>query len=201
MKRFRHHANPFCNAPDVKKFDSQAIFGNQNPLILEIGFGLGRFFVAHAQKFTKKNFIGLEIRTAFVELVNAQIKKLGLKNALAIHANANFSLINLFGKNSISEVYILFPDPWVKRKHLKRRLVQADLIKDLYKVCRRGAKIQIKTDEEFMHTDIKNKFATTKARGKKLFKKTRKSKLPHVTTREKKYIKRGKKIWQLTYQK
>lgn len=196
MKRFRHHANPFCNAPAVKRFDKKATFGNNNPLILEIGFGLGRFFVAHAQKFPKKNFVGLEIRTAFVELVNQQIKKLGIKNAHAIHANANFSLTNLFGKNSISEVYILFPDPWIKRKHVKRRLVQVKFIKDLYKICRRGTKIHIKTDEEFMYKDIKDKFTATK-----LFKKVRNIKLPFITTREKKYTKRSKKIWQLTYKK
>ncbi|MBU0687214.1 MAG: tRNA (guanosine(46)-N7)-methyltransferase TrmB [Candidatus Margulisbacteria bacterium] len=196
MGRFRHLANPFQNAPEVKEQDFKAIFGNDHPLVLEIGIGFGRFFIAMAQKFPNNNFIGIEIRNPFVKIINEKIEKLGLKNALAIHANANFSLTKIINKKSIAEVYILFPDPWIKRKHLKRRLVHLPFIKDLYKVCRRGTKVHIKTDEDFMHADISAKFKSAK-----LFKKIRNPKLPFITTREKKYLGKGKKIWQLTYQK
>jgi tRNA (guanine-N7-)-methyltransferase len=206
MRRFRHLANPLHNIPDVRPLKPAQVFAKQQPLVLEIGFGFGKFFLGLAQKYPKKNFLGLEIRRPFVELIQKKLADLGLKNAHVIYANANFGLTKILKKASVEEVFILFPDPWIKRKHIKRRLINQSFLEDLREICANGAKIHIKTDEKFLYDDIAEKFTGARAqRGKpgcrqaKLFKKVRNSKLPFLTNREEKYLKRGKKIWQLTY--
>jgi tRNA (guanine-N7-)-methyltransferase len=202
MRRFRHLANPFHNIPEVKPLRPAAVFAQTQPLILEIGFGFGKFFLEIAQKYPTKNFVGLETRRPFVELIQQKLTGLCLKNAHVIHANANFGLTKIFKKNSISEVFILFPDPWIKRKHIKRRLVNLLFLKDLWKICAKKAKIHIKTDEKFLYDDIRQHFsAACRPSGKPLFKKMRNPKLAGLTNREEKYIKRGKSIYQLTYHK
>ncbi|MFA5875721.1 MAG: tRNA (guanosine(46)-N7)-methyltransferase TrmB [Candidatus Margulisiibacteriota bacterium] len=186
-------ANPLHNIPEVSPLRTAEVFAQKQPLVLEIGFGFGKFFLEMAQKYPEKNFIGLETRRPFVELIRQKLIALGLKNAHVIHANANFGLAKIFKKASVAEIFILFPDPWIKRKHIKRRLINQPFLKDLHKVCARGAKIHIKTDEKFLYDDIRQHFITAK-----LFKKARNTKLPFLTNREEKYLKRGKKIWQLT---
>ncbi len=193
MKRLRNLVNPFNINPEVK-IDLKQVFAREQPLVLDIGFGKGDFLIQMAEKFPKKNSIGLEIRFQFVDRVNKIIEEKGLKNCLAVLANANFRLKEMFLPDSISEIYILFPDPWMKKRHHKRRVVSDQLIKDMHYICQNKAEVHIKTDEKFMFDDICEKFAAAQ-----LFKKTRDLELPCLTNREEKYIKWCKPIYQATY--
>lgn len=195
MKRLRNLVNPFNINPEVK-IDFRQVFAKEQPLVLDIGFGKGDFLVWMAEKFLKKNFVGLEIRFQFVDRVNKIIAEKGLKNCLAVLANANFRLKELFLPGSISEIYILFPDPWMKKRHHKRRVVSDQFIKDMHYICENKAKIHIKTDEKFMFNDICEKFAAAQ-----LFKKIPNPELPCLTNREEKYLRWCKPIYQLAYRK
>lgn len=128
----------------------QEEFGNQNPIVLELGCGKGEYTVGLAQKFPNKNFIGIDIK-------GARFWK-GAKEALANNlVNVRFlrtqiDLIDLlFAEDEVAEIWITFPDPQIKFKRTKHRLTNP-LFLDKYKtVLKNNGEIHLKTDSEFMH--------------------------------------------------
>lgn len=101
------------------------------PLHLDIGCARGRFILEMAQQFSDRNFLGIEIREPLVREANEIRDKLGLKNLHYLFANINTSLQTLLDSlppEKLAWVTIQFPDPWFKKKHQKRRVVQPELI-------------------------------------------------------------------------
>jgi tRNA (guanine-N7-)-methyltransferase len=149
-------------------------FANKNPLILEIGTGLGNFFSKQVQENSEKNYLGMEIRykrlyqTAEKCLWNKATYSqnnitpsperggLGRGNWTDSELNKdNFVLLKeywekiweIFWEWELSECYIFFPDPWAKKKsQLKNRLLQRQFLNDLFSVMWDDAKVVIKTD-------------------------------------------------------
>jgi len=124
----------------------QDIFQNANPVYIEIGSGKGEFISEYALKHPQWNFIGFELKQKRVDII---LRKLDV----AAHSNvrlATFMIDNKIEKmipaKSITGVFIQHPDPWPKRKHFKRRLVQADLLDALSVIIKPGGFIQVSTD-------------------------------------------------------
>ena len=115
------------------------IFNNTNPVIMEIGFGMGHATVEIAKNNPEINYIGSEVHVPGVGRLLSEIKKNNLNNLYIINHDAIEILENMIPENSLNGFHIFFPDPWPKKKHHKRRLLtrpRTDLIAS--KLCENG---------------------------------------------------------------
>ena len=135
---------PESNQP----WDFADIFANTNPVIVEIGFGMGASLLEMAQNSPETNFIGIEVHLAGQGSLAADLDENQVTNVRI----ANFDAITAFKQNiadeSLSAVQIFFPDPWPKKKHHKRRLIQADFVKLVASKIRGGGILHCATDWE-----------------------------------------------------
>ncbi|HEY9848054.1 MAG TPA: tRNA (guanosine(46)-N7)-methyltransferase TrmB [Leptolyngbyaceae cyanobacterium] len=135
--RVRQHVNPLSNKYQVTTSppDWNQIYADlTQPLFLDIGCARGNFILQMAQLQPNWNFLGLEIREPLVEEANKQRDKLALKNLHYLFGNANNSLGHLLSSlpaGILQRVAIQFPDPWFKKRHHKRRVVQSGMVNDL----------------------------------------------------------------------
>jgi tRNA (guanine-N7-)-methyltransferase len=120
-------------------------FGNDHPIILELGCGKGEYTVALARKYPEKNFIGIDIKGARLWRGCKTVAEENLKNVAFIRSHAN-NLPNLFAPGEVSEIWITFPDP--QPKHEKKRLTSPGIIERYRKVLVPGGVVHLKTDDE-----------------------------------------------------
>ena len=106
------------NFPEINK-----IFGNDNPLIIEIGFGMGKATAAIAYNNRKANYLGIEVHKPGIGRLLGEIDRLGLENIRIVEGDAVDVLSRRIKDNSVSAFHIFFPDPWPKKRHHKRRLI------------------------------------------------------------------------------
>ena len=127
-----------------------SFFENQNPIVLELGCGKGEYTVSLAKKNPTKNFIGIDIKGArFWRGAKSSLEE-GLKNVAFLRTQ--IELIDLcFSENEISEIWITFPDPQIKYKRTKHRLVIQDFLKKYQRVLNIDGIMHLKTDSEFLH--------------------------------------------------
>lgn len=126
--------------------DFSSIFNNHNPLDLEIGCGRPHFFFDRALNFNDRNIIGIEYKYEFMKNAQKRIVRETINNALALHGNA-WSLVPLLFKNSsLSNVFINFPDPWWKKKHKKRLILNEDFLYFLKSKMNNQSCIILQTD-------------------------------------------------------
>ncbi|MGD9152548.1 MAG: tRNA (guanosine(46)-N7)-methyltransferase TrmB [Gammaproteobacteria bacterium] len=145
-------------ALDDGKLDFQQIFGRAAETILEIGFGMGDTLVAMAEQNPQKNFIGIEVFRPGIGSILQQIHAKQLKNIRIIHYDAVEVLQNYIADNSLAGVQIFFPDPWPKRRHHKRRLIQVEFIKLIQQKLKSQGFLHIATDWEDYAKHVKKIF-------------------------------------------
>lgn len=114
----------WCIPFENKKLNFVDIFGNTNPIIIEIGFGMGDVTAKLAEENPNINYIGIEVHKPGVGKLLSEIKKRDLKNLYIIEHDALEVLEQMIGDNSVNGFHIFFPDPWPKKRHHKRRLLQ-----------------------------------------------------------------------------
>ena len=114
----------WCIPFEHKKINFVEIFGNTNPIIVEIGFGMGDATAQIAASNPDINYLGIEVHRPGVGKLLGEIKRRDLKNLYIIEHDALEVLEYMIGDNSINGFHIFFPDPWPKKRHHKRRLVQ-----------------------------------------------------------------------------
>lgn len=119
------------NVPTLLPFniDWEKFFNNDHPVDLEIGCGRTHFFFDRVGSFPDRNIVGIEWKYEFMERAKKRIVRDNIKNAAAFHGNAWLLTPLLFKRNSISQVFVNFPDPWWKMRH-KKRLVLNDVFLD-----------------------------------------------------------------------
>ena len=125
-----------------------ALFGNAAPITLEIGFGDGDNLLTQAKAHPDRNFIGLEVHRPGVGRLLAGAAEAGLSNLRVADLDAAELLREVISAQSISATYVLFPDPWHKARHHKRRLVQAGFLDALARVTTDGGLLRLATDWE-----------------------------------------------------
>jgi tRNA (guanine-N7-)-methyltransferase len=108
--------------------DLDAAFGRAAPKILEIGFGMGETTAKIACAEPQHDFVGVEVHTPGVGALLLKIEELGLSNLRVIQHDAHEVLEKMIAPASLAGVHIFFPDPWHKKRHHKRRLVQPPLV-------------------------------------------------------------------------
>lgn len=121
----------FILDPTGSPIDPQAIFGRTAPLVLEIGFGNGESLLEMAAMNPERDFIGVEVHRPGLGHLLMGIERLGLKNLRAVGDDAVPFIEQRLIPGSLNQVLLYFPDPWHKKRHHKRRIVQtefADLI-------------------------------------------------------------------------
>jgi len=105
-----------------------SIFGNHNPVVLEIGFGMGASLVEMAKSAPEKNFVGIEVHTPGVGACLSAAKEESLSNLRVICHDAVEVFEHMIPNGSVSMLQLFFPDPWHKKRHHKRRIVQLEFV-------------------------------------------------------------------------
>lgn len=124
------------------------VFDNVNPVTIEIGFGMGAATAIIAQNNPEKNYLGLEVHRPGVGRLLNEIESKNLNNLYIIEHDAIEVLEKMIPDESVSAFHIFFPDPWPKKKHHKRRLVQRPRTEILAKKLAPGGYIYMATDWE-----------------------------------------------------
>ena len=163
--RVRQHVNPLSskyqqsvNLPNFSNIYSDL----QKPLHLDIGCGRGRFLWQMAQVEPEWNFLGLEIREPLVIEANSWRDERGLTNLHYLFCNANISLEQILAslpERVLQRVSILFPDPWFKNRHQRRRVVQPKLVENLANYLTVGGKIFLHSDVEEVAREMSERFS------------------------------------------
>ena len=127
--------------------DLNALFGSDASLkVLEIGFGMGDSTAKIAQTQPERDFLGVEVHAPGVGSLLKQIGELELKNLRIVQHDAVEVLKHMIPDASLDGVHIFFPDPWHKKRHHKRRLIQAEFVKLLCSKLKAGAYLHVATD-------------------------------------------------------
>jgi tRNA (guanine-N7-)-methyltransferase len=118
------------------------------PLELEIGSGKGAFIVQQAKLTPQVNYIGIEWAKAYWRHTADRCRRHALTNVRMLRGEAGSFVRNYAPDQIFRQVHIYFPDPWPKKRHHKRRLLQAPFYRDLYRVIKPGGTIRIATDHQ-----------------------------------------------------
>ena len=128
--------------------DTEQLFGRSAPLVVEIGFGNGDNLLALARREPERNFLGIEVHRAGVGHLMHQAAEADLRNLRVACHDAVEVLSQQLAPGSVDEVLILFPDPWHKTRHHKRRLIQPEFVDLLASRLRPGGLLNLATDWE-----------------------------------------------------
>jgi len=135
---------PFRNAP----LDLDNLFGRRAPKILEIGFGMGETTATIAHAHPENDYLGIEVHTPGVGALLKRIAELGLANVRIVQHDAVEVLEQMIAPGTLDGAHVFFPDPWPKKRHHKRRLIQAPLVALLASRMKPGATLHLATDWE-----------------------------------------------------
>jgi len=164
----RQHVNPLSrNFFEIERIPSLIeIFDDSKlPLHLDIGCAAGEFLFDLALANTKWNYLGIEIRERLVKTAKLKVLEREIKNLYFVFGNANNIMNDFHSKflnSNLKSISFNFPDPWFKKRHHKRRVVQPELINILSNYMQKGSLIFVKTDVkdlfDYMNYTISNNF-------------------------------------------
>jgi tRNA (guanine-N7-)-methyltransferase len=137
-----------ANHPTKGKW-RELYFKNNNPLVVEIGCGKGEYSVKLAQKFTDKNFLGVDIKGARLLVGAKYAKENNLSNVVFLRTMIEF-LGFFFENNEIDEIWITFPDPQEKKRRAKKRLTSSHYLNLYKKFLKPNGIIHLKTDNDIL---------------------------------------------------
>ena len=135
---------PYAAAP----MDWPGVFGRQAPRILEIGFGMGGATAEIARGHPENDYLGVEVHTPGVGALLKRIGELDLANLRIVQHDAVEVLQHMLAESSLDGIHIFFPDPWHKKRHHKRRLIQPAFVELLASRLGPGGYLHLATDWE-----------------------------------------------------
>ncbi len=136
------------------------------PLELDIGCGKGMYISAAAAATPERNFIGVELRGKYARYTASRLARRRLTNAISVKADAERLLREDLPPDSIAAIHVYFPDPWWKARHKKRRIMNADFLKQVERVLQPGGKLHFWTDvEEYFLIGVETVKSATKLEG------------------------------------
>ncbi|MDN3648320.1 tRNA (guanosine(46)-N7)-methyltransferase TrmB [Reinekea marina] len=179
-------------------------FGRTSDVVLEIGFGMGDSFVDMAIAAPEKDFIGIEVHLPGIGRMLNRTEKEQVKNIRCYKEDAVEILQNCIADGSLATVQLFFPDPWHKKRHNKRRIVQPEFAQLVRQKLKKGGTFHMATDwenyaEHMLEVmDAAEGFSNTSGQGN-----FTDGRPPHrpVTKFEKRGQKLGHGVWDLIYQK
>ncbi len=125
-------------------------------LSLEIGSNKGMFLRGLAKRYPEREYLGIEIRAKYTRQANDSYAREGIPNARVLRADGNLAIPILIDDGQISELFALYPDPWWKARHRKRRLIQPAFLDLLERKMHPGAKLWIRTDVGVLANDMRD---------------------------------------------
>ena len=128
---------------------NEQVFHNDHPIVLELGCGRGEYTVGMAQRYPDKNFIGIDIKGARMWAGAKQAVQEGIGNAAFLRTNIE-SITHFFAPNEVSEIWITFPDPQMKKA--TKRLTSTYFMERYEQIIQPGGLIHLKTDSPFLYT-------------------------------------------------
>lgn len=143
--RVRQHVNPFSLNHLETQAERLTLPGNR-PVEVELGCAEGDFLFRRAQIRPGGHYLGIEIRRPLADKVNARALSEGFSQVQAVYANLLVDLDRLLSPVSVDVVHILFPDPWFKRRHRKRRVLNKDLAVQLARILKPGGLLFFQSD-------------------------------------------------------
>ena len=141
-------ASPSRAAKACHPLDSQAVFGNDHPVEVEIGFGKGLFLLHAAIACPEVNFLGVEISRKYQLLTATRLTRHGVTNVRLVKDDARTLLRDRVAGASVQAVHVYFPDPWWKQRHRRRRVFTAEFAAECARVLRPGGRLHLATDVE-----------------------------------------------------
>jgi tRNA (guanine-N7-)-methyltransferase len=142
--RVRQHVNPLGLSFEQFRGELPELAPGRE-IELEIGCAEAQFLFERAAQDDSRMYLGLEIRDRLVDWVNSEARAQGLP-VYGVFCNANHHLRTLFVPGSVCRVYLNFPDPWFKRRHHKRRMIDEALIQDIHHILEPGGELFFQSD-------------------------------------------------------
>ena len=158
--RVHQHVNPLSPyyRQEPRPVDIETVFADpERPLLLDIGCARGRFLLRMAEAEPKWNYLGVEIREPLVNEANRLAAEAGLTNVHYAFCNAMLWLDRLLEgipDGVLQNVTIQFPDPWFKKKHAKRRMVNEEMVETIARHLSIGGRVFVQTDIEFLADEM-----------------------------------------------
>ena len=133
--------------PELQKGKWKEVFGNENPIHIEIGMGKGRFIMGMAGQHPEVNFIGIEKYSSVLLRAIQKMEEEELPNVRFIRMDAE-DICNVFDKEEVSRIYLNFSDPWPKDRHAKRRLPSRQFLARYDEILKKDGTLEFKTDNK-----------------------------------------------------
>jgi tRNA (guanine-N7-)-methyltransferase len=134
----------------VARLDLVQLFGRTAPLHVDLGCGDGSFLCEMAKRFPKRNFLGIERLTKRVEKVRRKAEK--IENVRVLGGDTLFAVRYLLPESSVETFYLLFPDPWPKRRHQFRRIFTRDFLDAIAVALKQRGVLRVATDQlDYFH--------------------------------------------------
>ncbi len=191
----------FCLNYEKKMLNFKKLFDNYNPVVIEIGFGMGDATAIIAKEHPEINYIAIDVFKAGVGKLLGKIEEFSLSNLKIIEYDAIQVLENMIENESIKGFHIFFPDPWQKKRHHKRRLLQKKNIDLMTEKMNTGGYIYMVTDwEDYAYYSL-NELKSVNSLNSHYAEFAEPQKWRPKTNFEEKALKKGHKIFELFFSK
>jgi len=202
--RVRHHVNPFhLRLLDIAPERLAAPVGQDEALQIELGCADAQFLFQLARRDPLGSYVGVEIREPLVDDVNRRAEAEGLHNLRALFAHINLDRQRLFAGHRIRRFFINFPDPWFKRAHHNRRIVNPELADQLVSMLEPGGELFFQSDIWDLAIAAMEVFETTagieNTAGEWSFLKH--NPYPAISLREERVSEKNLPIWRILYRR
>lgn len=141
-------------------WNASILFGRQAPLEVEVGSGKGLFIESVARQNPMRDYFGVEIAAKYARFAAARLAKHGLQNAVILHGDGHRLFAELLPDESLDAVHVYFPDPWWKKRHHKRRLMNEAFVKLLQRKLKPGGALHYWTDVQDRNSETLELLAT-----------------------------------------
>jgi tRNA (guanine-N7-)-methyltransferase len=131
-----------------ERLDWQKVFPRTAPIEVDLGCGDGSFLIESAQLRPQHNFLGVERLLGRIRKVEKKARRLNLANVRALRIENSYAVGWLFPPESVAIIHVLFPDPWPKKRHHRRRLFQPEFVAHAHRALQRGGVLNVATDHK-----------------------------------------------------
>ena len=140
-------ASTWIVRPEIlKPVDPVTLFGNANPVELELGAGDGSFIARHAAGHPQRNFLAIERLLGRLRKIDRKARAQGITNLRGMRIEAGYLMERMLAPGSLAAIHVYFPDPWPKRRHWKHRLIQSGFAAHARAALADGGVVYLRTD-------------------------------------------------------